>query len=122
MSKEQTLVSVSLFYKNDKANGFGVSLHPSIYEAVKVEAETAWSGMRYEFCNDDALAAYLIDQLKALGELKNAELSTAQQTLAIMNIILLTERGYIANDDFNGVLLAYSDADKAADVLNALYS
>lgn len=118
---KKTLVSVSIFYNNDKDNGFGFSLPADNYHIIKSEADETWLNMRTEFCNDDALAAYLIDQLKALGECKSATLTDSQQMLVVMNIIQLLERGYIENNEFNGSLMTYVDDAVAGEVKNAMY-
>lgn len=118
--KADTLVSVSVFYKNDTTTGFGVTICPETFEALQAECGAIWEGFKVECDNDDQIAGILIEQLEAYGQHKN-EITTAEQMLCIMNIIQLVEHGYCPNDEYNGLQFTYVDAHAASILHSALF-
>lgn len=117
--KDTQLVSVSVFYKNDTPNGFGTTIPANVYYALQAETNAVWEGFRSE-CgdNDDCIAGILIEQLEQYGANKHT-LTQHLRLLVVMNIIMLAERGYIKQNEFNGTQFCYTnrDANKIADAL-----
>lgn len=117
--KEKKLVSVSVYYKNDTVVGFGCTMTPDMYQAIDEQCEQVWKEFRNECANDDQVAGLLINQLNAI--VKRKPLTQAQQCLAIMNVLILADHGYLPNDEYNGVQFCYAQANVADMLTSALF-
>lgn len=117
---KQQLVSVSLFYKNNTQQGFGLTLAASVYHALNAETNAVWEGFRGECNTDDCIAAILLEQLYEFGKCKTT-LSDQQRLMVAMNIVMLAERGYIGQTEFDGIQYCYVDENAAKTVTDALF-
>ena len=109
MSKPKFL-QASFFWQNDKPDGVGFSFGPPDYSptdlAVMFEGENL---ARYMRDSDLALGTNIVNtyiaQLSALAQRRQANepIEQHEAILAALNIMWLVERGFIPNDEFNGV-------------------
>lgn len=108
--KQQNLVSVSVFFRNDTPHGFGVTIDDGTYTALSNNSNDVWEGFRSE-CgdNDDCIAGILLTQLEDWC-VDFANQTMKQKLLCVMNVVMLTEHGYLPNDEFNGTQFCYVES------------
>jgi hypothetical protein len=110
------LISISAHYQGDGPNGLNVSVGDADcadLDAMFQELRSGWDRMwrsavyrqtTYQLVQD------LVGQLERLGSRPRPKrLSTEDALLAIANIDLLERIGHLKPDDFNGMMLVYSD-------------
>jgi hypothetical protein len=105
-----SILKASFFWKNDQPGGIAVSFGPPTFSArdleMMFEGDIAKKFMRD---SDDALGSnivnHMISQLTAVGEMRQRHESITSRTaiLTALNIMWLTRRGFIPNDEFNGM-------------------
>ena len=103
------MYQASFFWKNDQPGGFGFTLGaPNFSEAelkLIFEGEVAKKYMRD---SDEALGTGIVyimmAQLEAIGKARalGDVILQKQVILAALNIMWLSSRGFIPNDEFNG--------------------
>ena len=102
------LQSASFFWRNDKPDGLGITFGPDGFSPEELtEMFTGRYAREYISASDanlgSAIVATYLDQLKAIAvqaRLKPLPMQTA--LIAALNIMYLSERGFIPNDEFNG--------------------
>jgi hypothetical protein len=105
------IIQASFFWKNDQPGGIGLTFGPPSFSPEQLEE--AFNGeivKTYLRESDQALGTSLVDdylaQLSAIGQAKQqGRLTMKMGILAALNIIWLTERGFLAQDEFNGYQL-----------------
>lgn len=102
-----TIIQASFFWQNDRPGGLGFTLGPpgftpeqltEMFEGKALKDFIRQSDMSL---GSDIVADYL-SQLVSLGRLKSDQISLDQVILAGFNIIWLSSRGFIPNDEYNG--------------------
>lgn len=103
-------IQVSFFWKNNEPGGLGFTFGPLLFTPQEIEdmffGEVA---KQYQRDSDAALGSEVVKtylaQLAGIGALvQKGESPTLQQAvLAAYNIQWLVARGFIPNDEFNGV-------------------
>jgi len=102
------IIQASFFYKNDRPDGVGVTFAaPSFTPDELTEMFAGETARQYMRDSDTALGTNLVEtyfaQLDALAlEAKAGPLPLAKALLVAMNIMYLSDRGLLANDEFNG--------------------
>lgn len=105
-----TIIQASFFWKNDKPCGIGLTFGPRHYTPEELQAMFAGEDLKdYMRDSDLALGTNVVNdylaQLATIGKKKGMlrqEPSLQEGILAALNIIWLTDRGFIPNDEFNG--------------------
>lgn len=103
------IISASFFWKNNEPGGLGFTFGPPLFSPTEVTSMfTGPDVKQYMLDSDKALGTSIVqeylEQLEALGRMKQQgkTLSLQQALLAALNIMWLSERGFIPNDEFNG--------------------
>jgi hypothetical protein len=101
------LVQASFFWKNDKPGGIGLTFGPPGFTSD--ELTFMFTGPRvaeYMRDSDKELGTRVVQdylgQLSAIAAMPRPSLKFSY--LAALNIMWLTERGFIPNDEYNGPL------------------
>lgn len=108
------LVSASFYWRNDAPNGLGLTLGPPSFTPEEVTAMFSGETVREYFAASDALVGEGIvveyfDQLRVIADAAKREpLPMSQALIAALNIMWLTERGHLVNDEFNGVMFIHA--------------
>ncbi len=104
-----TLLQASFFWRNDQPNGIGLSFGPPDFTPEQLQEMFVGDVVKaYLRDSDAALGTKVVndylDQLQSIGMQKatGEEISMKHGILAALNIIWLTERGFIPNDEYNG--------------------
>lgn len=109
------ILSLSVFWRNDAPDGIGITYAPPGFSSEELDELFRSGQIVKQFFIDsdqalgtDIVATYLA-QLGAIGRDKAAGKNTPEQQiiLATLNILWLTSRGFIPNDEFNGVQWVY---------------
>jgi hypothetical protein len=102
------LVQASFFWKNDKPEGLGFTLGEPEFSPAELEAMFAEHMVKQYFIDSDmAMGTFVVQgyltQLEAIATAARQGKATMQQAiLAALNILWLSERGFIPKDEFNG--------------------
>jgi hypothetical protein len=102
------LIQASFFWKNDQPGGLGFTLGPPSFSPAELEAMFADHLVRdYFLRSDGALGTSVVQgylsQLEAIAYAAKYGKATMQEAvLAALNILWLSERGFIPKDEFNG--------------------
>lgn len=105
------IIQASFFWQNDKPGGIGFTLGPPGFtpEELTHVFQTSEAVKDYFRNSDNSLGSHIVremlDQLKSIGQVaaENGNLPTPLIFLAAFNILWLSSRGFIPNDEFNGV-------------------
>lgn len=109
------LVSASFYFQNDKPDGLGLTFGPPGFSSSELTEMFAGEVARQYMRDSDAhlgtrLVETYLEQLHALAaEARQGPLPIQSAILAALNIMWLTERGFIPNDEFNGVMFVQID-------------
>lgn len=104
------ILSATFLYKNDEPHGIGLTFsQPGFTPEELAEMFAGETARKYMRDSDTALGTHLVEtyiaQVEALAlEAKQGPLPMAKALLVALNIMWLTERGLIPNDEFNGVM------------------
>jgi hypothetical protein len=108
--KTMTILQASFFWRNDKPGGIGVTFGPPSFSPEELarmfDGEVSKDFTKH---SDLALGSNIVQdmltQLTAIGEriARNEPMSPRLAVLAALNIQWLTSRGFIPQDEFNGV-------------------
>ena len=103
------IISASFFWKNNEPGGLGFTFGPPLFNPTELTAMfTGPDAKDYMRNSDQALGTSIVqeylEQLEVLGRMKQEGkgLSLSQALLAALNIMWLSERGFIPQDEFNG--------------------
>ena len=104
-----SLMQASFFWKNNQPDGIGFSFGPPTFSTKELEmifeGETLKTFIRK---SDESLGhgivETMINQLEAVATMRRLgdTVSPRLAVLAALNIIWLSSRGFIPNDEFNG--------------------
>lgn len=99
------IIQASFFWKNDKPGGLGFSFGPPSFKPEELTEMFSGAQLaKYRADSDMALGSGVVNdyfaQLEAIANDKAVSIKHAY--LAALNIIWLTERGFLPNDEFNG--------------------
>ena len=109
------IVSASFFWRNDQPDGLGVTFGPDGFSPEELGVLFAGDTVRQYFRDSDAaLGSSVVDdylnQLRGIAvEARKAPLPMHLALMAALNIMWLAERGFIANDEFNGPMFVQKD-------------
>lgn len=104
-----TIIQASFFWNNDQPGGIGITFGSPTFTSS--ELQTMFHGpvaKKYMRDSDDALGSNIVNdmlgQLTAIGEAKmrGSPPTSRQAILAALNIMWLSSRGFISDDEFNG--------------------
>ncbi|MEO8059455.1 MAG: hypothetical protein ABI671_14135 [Burkholderiales bacterium] len=107
------IIQASFFWENDRPGGLGLSLRPPAFSPEDLTDLFAGETVRQYFRDSDTyLGTHLVEtyfsQLAGLSqEAEQGQLPLAKVMVAALNIMYLTDRGFLANDEFNGPLFVY---------------
>ena len=107
------ILQASFFWQNDKQDGLGLTLRGPEFTPDELTKMFSGENITRYFRDSDAelgsgLVASYLAQLSAISaEAKERQLPLQKVILAALNIMYLTDRGFIPNDEFNGPLLVY---------------
>jgi hypothetical protein len=103
------IIQASFYWKNNEPGGLGFTFGPPAFEPNEVQAMFFGpDAKKYMLDSDNALGSNIVqtylDQLATIGKMKSQgrPVSLKQALLAALNIMWLSERGFIPNDEFNG--------------------
>ena len=109
IGKHMTIIQASFFWQNDQPGGVGFTFGPPSFSPTELtimfEGDVYKNYMRD---SDNALGSNIvgsmIGQLAAIGQMKmmSIPISPRMTILAALNIMWLSQRGFIPNDEFNG--------------------
>lgn len=104
------IYQASFFWKNDQPGGLGFSLGPPSFSPDELtEMFTGELIKKYMADSDEALGTNIVTtylaQLEGIAAVKH-DTSLQQAVLAALNIMWLSERGFIPNNEFNGYQFA----------------
>lgn len=109
------LVSASFFWRNDEPIGLGVTFSEATgFSPAELDAMFKGSTVAEYFrASDEQLGTQVVecylDQLRAIAaEARRGPLPVQQALLAALNIMWLTERGFMPNNDHNGPMFTYA--------------
>jgi len=99
------LIQASFFWKNDQPGGLGFTFGPPSFSSGELTSIFTGEAIKdYMRSSDEELGSGIVEsylvQLEYIAGL--ARPSIQQALLAAMNIVWLTERGFIPNNEFNG--------------------
>lgn len=104
------IIQASFFWKNDKPGGLGFTFGAPGYTPEEVtQMFTGKHIAQYMRDSDNALGSSVVNdyfnQLQAIVEMRQRDKSIPDSwaVMAALNIMWLTERGFIPNDEFNGM-------------------
>ena len=105
-----TIVQASFFWQNDKPEGLGFTFGPPSFTPAEItEMFDGENARQYMRDSDMALGSNLVAdylaQLQAIARVAKPKITMEQAILAALNIMWLSNRGFIPNDEFNGVQL-----------------
>lgn len=110
-----SLVKASFFWRNNEPDGLGVTFMVPAFTSEQLSAMFEGEELKRYLRNSDlalgtSVVKEYLTQLSTIGLAKaaGAELSMSSAVLAALNIIWLTERGFIPNNEFNGYQLVYA--------------
>lgn len=108
--RKPAIVQISFFWKNNEPGGLGFSFcAPSFSPEDIQEMFYGEIAQQYMRDSDNALGSMIVEsylaQLKALGQAKmqGKEPTLRQAILAGLNILWLTQRGFMPNDEYNSM-------------------
>jgi len=109
------LIQISAFWKNDKPNGIGLTLTDdlpldSILQEIQTNYDLMWRQSVIE-SETATLVRDLFAQLEFIGKNKKP-LGMELALMALGNIWLLENFGFIKPDEFNGLFLAHISDSK----------
>lgn len=102
------IISASFFWRNDQPDGLGVTFGPEGLSPEELHTLFAGETVRQYFRDSDAalgssIVEDYLNQLAGIAsEARNAPLPMHLALMAALNIMWLAERGFLANDEFNG--------------------
>jgi hypothetical protein len=112
---QHTIVSASFLWKNNEPGGLGFTFAPPGFTPKELTEMFSKEHLdEYKRKSDLALGTNVVKdylaQLEALGEMKQLgrPISLQLAIMAALNIIWLVDRGFIPNDEFNGVQYVYA--------------
>lgn len=104
------IIQASFYWRNDKPGGIGFTFGPPSFtpkvltEMFEPDNENIRGFFRE---SDKALGSQVVKdylaQLEAIGQMKGRGVPIPQAIMAALNIMWLSSRGFIPNDEFNGV-------------------
>ena len=109
------IISASFFWRNDQPDGLGVTFGPEGFSPEELTVMFAGETVRRYFADSDrALGSSIVDdylnQLRGIAEqARKAPLPMHLALMAALNIMWLAERGFIANDEFNGPMFVQAE-------------
>ena len=104
-----TITQATFFWKNDQPGGIGITFGSPTFTSS--ELQTMFHGpaaKKYMRDSDDALGSNIVNdmlgQLSAIGEskMRGNSITSRQAIFAALNIMWLSSRGFIPDDEFNG--------------------
>lgn len=104
------IISASFFWRNDEPGGLGFTLRSPAFAPEELTNAFSDEAVAEYFRDSDAalgsnVVATYLDQLADLGrKARKDPLRLQECILAALNIMWLTERGFIPQDEFNGPL------------------
>lgn len=107
------ILSASFFWRNDKPDGLGFTLGPPGFSPEELTDMFAGAVVRDYFRESDrALGTHIVEHyLAQLTEIaagsKRRPAPLHEVILAALNIMWLTERGFMPSDEFNGPYFVY---------------
>ena len=104
------ILQVSFFWRNDQPGGIGVTFGPPNFSPEDLERMFDGEVSKYFAKNSDLalgsnIVGFMFNQLSSIGEriARHEPVSQRLAVLAALNIQWLTSRGFIPQDEFNGV-------------------
>lgn len=107
------ILQASFFWRDDAPDGLALTLKRPEFTPDELTRMFAVETVRRYFRDSDAeLGTQLVEtylaQLAGIAvEAKRGPVSLPKVILAALNIMYLADRGFIANDEFNGPLFVY---------------
>lgn len=107
------IVQLSVYWRNDKDDGLALTFGPAGFTPDELTEMFAGKVVKDYFCaSDEQLGTAIVEtyfaQLAAAAkEARGEPLSMQKALLVALNILWLTDRGFLANDEFNGVLAVH---------------
>jgi len=104
------IISASFFWRNNHPDGLGVTFGPEGFSAEELTVMFTGDTVKQYFRDSDErlgtdIVRDYLHQLEGIAaEARVSPLPMAKALIAALNIMWLAERGFIANDDFNGPL------------------
>lgn len=106
------IVQASFFWRNDCPDGLGFTLQEPAFSSDWL-TQTFTGSIIKKFLKDSdeslgtKVVSHYLDQLQSIArESAVGHLNEEKVLLAALNILWLTERGFIPNDEYNGVQFA----------------
>lgn len=103
------LIQASFFWQNNRPGGIGITFGPPRFSPQELTMMFEGPVIKnYMRDTDKALGSNVVNdilgQLRTIGEQAqvNGNMSQRQAVLAALNIMWLSSRGFIPNDNFNG--------------------
>lgn len=103
------MIQASFFWKNDQPGGIGFTFGPPTFTPKELEIMFEGDVVKNFMKNsDEALGTNIVytmlSQLEAVGRARRLgdPIPSKMLLLAALNIIWLSSRGFIPNDEFNG--------------------
>jgi hypothetical protein len=105
-----SIIQASFFYKNNIPGGIGITFGPPGFTSA--DLEVMFNGeVSKKFMRDSDehlgsnIVGFMISQLDSIGEAKQRgdPITSRTAVMAALNIMWLSSRGFIPNDEFNGV-------------------
>jgi hypothetical protein len=105
--------NLSLLYKNDKAGGTGITLTDDIgdLDMILNDMTTNWELMYRAAVQTSTLSILVADFFQQLDTIaqKMKQVGLRDSLFVIGNVCLLSRYGFIKEDEYNGLQLAYLD-------------
>jgi hypothetical protein len=105
----QSIVQASFYWRSNKPDGFGFTFAAPDFTPKQIqEIFFGAEAKRYMRNTDDALGSGIVNeylqQLDVLGKMRMQQRHVPLQLaiMAALNIIWLTERGFLPQDEYNG--------------------
>lgn len=114
-----TILQASFFWKNNEPGGLGLTF--GLPNFTPQDLQTMFDGRiskEYMRNSDLSLGSHIVNdmlaQLTSVGQAKmrNEPIPPRMVTVVALNILWLTSRGFIPNDEFNGVQFVHHMAVK----------
>ena len=109
------IISASFFWRNDQPDGLGVTFGPDGFSPEELTTLFSGETVRRYFRDSDAhlgtaIVSDYLNQLAGIAmEARARPLPMHLALMAALNIMWLAERGFIANDEFNGPMFVQAD-------------
>lgn len=104
------MIQASFFWKNNEPGGIGITFGPPSFTTAELQMMfTGPVAKKFMADSDNAMGSSIVgdmmSHLAGIGQMKQRSepISSRMLILAALNILWLSKRGFIANDEFNGV-------------------